>query len=294
MLLTLLLGSLAVTAPQQSDTTINVTQGTRLELSNPGGEIIIRGWERSAVQIKARHSSRTHVRIKTSGSVLTIESEADRGPANIVDYDISAPSWMPLNLDGMYTDVTVEGMKADVTAETLNGNITVKTVTGNLNLHSVQGTIAVHGSRGRLELNSVSEGITVLDSEGDITAETISGSVDFQRIRSKSVEVGTLSGEVLYDGTIQEGGRYNFVSHSGNIMIGVPDAASATFNVATLDGELETTVPVQGMTQPSKRRHTFRIGSGSATVDVESFNGNVMVGRTGTMSIEHDDDDDDN
>lgn len=292
MLLTLLLGSLAVTAPQQTDTTITVTQGTRLEVSNPGGEIIVRGWERNVVQIKARHSSRTHVRIKTSGSVLSIESEAERGPANIVDYDISAPSWMPLKLDGMYSDITIENMKADAELESLNGNLTAKGVTGSLSLHSVQGIVSVSGTRGKLELNSISEGIIVVDAEGDITAETISGSVDFQRIRSRSVEVGTLSGEVLYDGTLQEGGRYNFVSHSGDIMIGVADGASATFNVATLDGELETAIPVQDMAHPSRRRTTFRIGSGSATVDVESFNGNVRVGRSGAYSISHDDDDD--
>ena len=292
MFLTLLLGSLVVAAPQQSDTTITVTPGTRLEMDNPGGEIVVHGWERNAVQIKARHSSRTHVQIKTSGSVLSIESEADRGPANIVDYDISVPSWMPLKLEGMYSDISIENMKADAELESLNGTLTVKNVIGSLNLHSVQGSISVNGTRGRLELNSVSEGITVLDAEGDITAETISGDVDFQRIRSKSVEVGTLDGEVLYDGTLQEGGRYSFVSHSGDIMVGVADGASATFNIATLDGDVETTVPVQGMTHPTKRRTTFQIGSGSATVDVESFNGDVKVGRTGTFSIPHDNDDD--
>lgn len=291
MLLTLLLGSLLGAAPQQTDTTITVTPGTRLEMDNPGGEIVVHGWERNVVQIKARHSSRTHVRIKTAGSVLSIESEADRGPANIVDYDISVPSWMPLNLEGMYSDISIENMKSDAELQSLNGSLTVKNVTGSLNLHSVQGTISVTGSRGRLELNSVSEGVIVLDAEGDITVETISGDVDLQRIRSKSVEVGTLDGDLLYDGTLQEGGRYSFVSHSGDIMVGVPDGASASFNVATLDGELETTIPVQGMEHPTRRRTNFRLGAGSATVDVESFNGNVKVGRTGTFSIEHDNDD---
>jgi DUF4097 and DUF4098 domain-containing protein YvlB len=292
MLLTLLVASLAVAAPQQSDTTITVTPGTRLEMDNPGGEIIVHGWERNAVQIKARHSARTHVQIKTAGTVLSIESEADRGPANIVDYDISVPSWMPLKLEGMYSDISIENMKADAELESLNGNLTVKNVTGSLNLHSVQGTISVNGSRGRLELNSVSEGVIVLDAEGDITVETISGDVDLQRIRSKSVEVGTLDGEVLYDGTLQEGGRYSFVSHSGDIMVGVADGASAAFNIATLDGEVEATIPVQGMEHPTRRRTNFRLGTGSATVDVESFNGDVKVGRTGTFSIPHDNDDD--
>ncbi|MEO8201494.1 MAG: DUF4097 family beta strand repeat-containing protein [Gemmatimonadota bacterium] len=291
MLLTLLLGSLVAAAPQQTDTIIPVTAGTRLELDNPGGEINIHAWDKNSVQIKARHSSRTTVSIRSTGSVLRITASSNHGPANIVDYEISAPAWMALSLNGMYSDMLVDGTQAEVKAETLNGNIVVKGGTGTLNLHSVQGTISVQGSKGRLELNSVSEGITVVDAEGDITAETISGNIDLRRVRSKSVELGTLSGEILYDGTFQEGGQYSFVSHSGDIMMGVPDGASATFNVATLDGEVETNIPVTGMEHPTKRRTTFRIGSGSAKVDVESFNGNVKIGRPGTMTLDADSDD---
>lgn len=293
MLLSILLGSLVVVAPQQTDTIIPVTTGTRLEISNPGGEINVRVWERNAVQVKARHSSRTFVTIKSHGSVLEIGSDARRGPANIVDYELMVPAWLPLSLEGMYSDMTIEGTRAEVKVETLNGNIVVKGGTGTLKLSSVQGRVQVEGARGRLELNSVSEGITVIDAEGDITAETISGNLEFVRVRSKSVEAGTLSGEILYDGTFQEGGQYSFVSHSGDIMLGVPEGASATFNIATLDGDVENLFPVQGLERPTRRRTTFRVGSGSAQVDIESFNGNVKVGRPGQLTIQHDDDSDD-
>lgn len=292
MLLSTLLGALAVVAPQQTDTTIPVATGSRLEINNPGGEINVRVWDRNAVQIRARHSSRTFVTIKTRGSVLQVSSDARRGPANIVDYDLTVPAWIPLSLEGMYSDMTVEGTQAEVKAETLNGNIVVKGGSGTLKLSSVQGSVQVEGSRGRLELNSVSEGIRVTDAEGDITAETISGALEFVRVRSKSVEAGTLSGEILYDGTFQEGGQYSFVSHSGDIMLGVPDGASATFNIATLDGEVENLIPVQNLEHPTKRRTTFRIGGGSAQVEIESFNGNVKVGRPGQFTVEHDSDDD--
>jgi hypothetical protein len=75
-------------------------------------------------------------------------------------------------------------------------------------------------------------------------------------------------------------------------MLGVPDGTSATFNVATLDGEVVNLFPVQGLAHPTRRRTTFRVGNGSAKVDIESFNGNVRVGRPGQLTIEHDDDDD--
>jgi DUF4097 and DUF4098 domain-containing protein YvlB len=292
MLLSTLLGALAIVAPQQTDTTIPVATGSRLEINNPGGEIKVRVWDRNAVQIRARHSSRTFVTIKTRGSVLQVSSDARRGPANIVDYDLTVPAWIPLSLEGMYSDMTVEGTQAEVKAETLNGNILVKGGSGTLKLSSVQGFVHVEGSRGRLELNSVSEGIRVTDAEGDITAETISGALEFVGVKSKSVEAGTLSGEILYDGTFQEGGQYSFVSHSGDIMLGVPDGASATFSIAALDGEVENLIPVQNLERPTKRRTTFRIGGGSAQVEIESFNGNVKVGRPGQFTVEHDSDDD--
>jgi DUF4097 and DUF4098 domain-containing protein YvlB len=293
MLLSFLLGSLAAVAPQQTDTIIPVTTGTRLEVSNPGGEINVRVWERNAVQVKARHSSRTFVTIKSHGSVLEVSSDAQRGPANIVDYDLMVPAWMPISLDGMYSDMNIDGTRAEVKVETLNGNIVVKGGTGTLKLSSVQGSIVVEGARGRLELNTVSEGIRVTDAEGDITAETISGSLEFVRVRSKSVEAGTLSGEILYDGTFQESGLYSFVSHSGSILLGVPEGSSASFNVATLDGEVVNLFPVQALEHPTRRRTTFRVGAGSARVDIESFNGDVRVGRPGQLTIEHDNDDDD-
>ncbi len=289
MLLPLLLATLAF-APQQTDTIIPVATGTRLEVNNPGGEIKVRVWDRNAVQVRARHSARTTVLIRSGGSVLRIRSEAKHGPANIVDYDLTVPAWLPLSLEGMYSDMSIEGTRAEVKVETLNGNILVKGGTGTLKLNSVQGAVVVEGARGRLELHSVSEGIRVIDAEGDITAETISGSLEFVRVRSRSVEAGTLSGEILYDGSFLDGGQYSFVSHSGDILLGVPESASATFHIATLDGEVNNLFPVQGLERPSKRRTTFRVGGGSARVDVESFNGSVRVGRPGQLSLTRDDD----
>jgi hypothetical protein len=63
--------------------------------------------------------------------------------------------------------------------------------------------------------------------------------------------------------------------------------------VATLDGEVVNLFPVQALEHPTRRRTTFRVGAGSARVDIESFNGDVRVGRPGQLTIEHDNDDDD-
>ena len=55
----------------------------------------------------------------------------------------------------------------------------------------------------------------------------------------------------------------------------------------------QNSIQVQGLERPTKRRTTFRVGAGSARVEIESFNGNVKVGRPGQFTIRHEDSDDD-
>ena len=45
-----------------------------------------------------------------------------RGPGGLVDYQITVPRWMPVNLTGTYLDATIEGTQAEVTVETVHGN----------------------------------------------------------------------------------------------------------------------------------------------------------------------------
>jgi hypothetical protein len=273
---------LAAQAPQgfQTDTTISVNQGTRLKLDNQGGDITIHTWERNQVHVQASHSRRTHVGIRLSGAVLSLDAEADRGPANMVDYELTVPVWMALDLGGMYATVTIDGAsRAPITVQTLEGDITVKGGGESVKLGSVSGRIAVSGARGHIELNSVSENIEASDLAGDVVAETVSGDIFLRRIDAKSVDVQTVSGELIYDGRVMDGGRYSLLTHSGEIYFSVPEGTNATIATAIGSGEVRASFPLPASERPSRRRQTFRLGNGSATVDLETFSGDVRLMR---------------
>src|SRR2546422_1006208 len=59
------LAALALT--QQTDTTVQVRSGARLEISNFGGEIAVKTWSRNAVRVVAEHSSRDRISVDPSG-----------------------------------------------------------------------------------------------------------------------------------------------------------------------------------------------------------------------------------
>src|SRR6059036_4283226 len=147
------LATLTLGAAQQTDTTLPVRAGARLEVSNFGGEIAVKTWSRSAVRVEANHSTRDRILIEASDQVVHVKSQGRRGPSQVVDYSITVPTWMALRLSGVYTDIAVEGIQAEVTAETVQGEVTVSGGTGNVALKSVQGAVTLQNAKGRIDLS---------------------------------------------------------------------------------------------------------------------------------------------
>src|SRR5687768_15129618 len=154
----------------KSDQTVEVTKGTRLVLSNNAGEVVVRTWDRDQVRVQATHSDREKVDIQTADNTLRIRGRATRGPSSLVDYQITVPRWMPVNLSGTYLETTIEGTAAEVTVETVHGNVKVVGGSGNVSVRSVEGTIAVEKAAGRVQATTVNEGIRLIDVSGDMSA----------------------------------------------------------------------------------------------------------------------------
>src|SRR5207244_7209721 len=144
---------------QQTDTTVPVRAGARLEVNNFGGEIAVKAWNRSAVRITASHSSRDRITIDASDQFVRVKSQGRRGPSQVVDYAITVPTSMALALSGVYTDISVEGVQGEITAETVEGAVKVSGGAGNVSLKSVQGEVTLEKARGRIDLSSVNEAI---------------------------------------------------------------------------------------------------------------------------------------
>ncbi len=260
---------------QPTDTAIAVRKGTRLDVENVEGEIVVKAWSRDKVRVVA---SRSDLEVHSSGSVLRVRSDHRRGRRS-VDVRVEVPDWMAVRIAGPFTDATVLGTSADVTIETVRGEILVRGGAGRLRLNSVQGGIRVENARGRVEIRAANGDIVVRDASGDISVENVNGDIDLADVDSRVVSAGTVNGDVSYTGSMREDGRYRLASHNGDVTIAIPEDVGATVSVATFAGEFYSDFPVRLDRATSGSRFEFVIGSGRARIDLESFNGEIRLRR---------------
>ena len=265
-----------------TDTTITVPSEARIVIENFAGDIQIGTWSKNAVRIEADHGSRTEVQIERDGSTLAIEPHDRRGAPSSVDFRITVPPTASIEINGTYTDVTIEGTRGDVSVETVRGDVNVTGGGGHVALQSVEGDVSLVKSRGRAELQSVNAGVKVSGFDGELVAETVNGEIVLNDVRGATIEASTVNGDVYFDGEMRASGRYRFATHNGDIVVTLPAQPSVSVAVTTYSGEFDSDFPIKVQSSHRNRRMRFQLGSGTAELELESFQGAIRLKQRGT------------
>jgi DUF4097 and DUF4098 domain-containing protein YvlB len=272
---------LALMAVVQTDQTVPVQKGTRLDVVNFAGDVSIKVWEKDAVRVQVAHSDRETIDIKPVEQTLQIRSHSRMGPPRSLDYEITVPAWMPITAAGTYADITLEGVGGDVSVESARGDIKVTGGSGLVTLKAMSGDITLAKAKGKIEVHSLNESLHLADLSGDLSAETTNGDIILDRIDSTNVDLYTVNGNVSYDGPIKDKGVYRLTTHNGLIAMAVPEKANATLMVRTYTGGFKSSFPLKLDEQNPKKRFTVTYGNGSAHVELESFGGTIALRRPG-------------
>jgi hypothetical protein len=267
-------------APQQQiDTTFAVRSGATLELESEHGSVVVNTWDRQAVRVRTLTPVRIRPRISYEDGIVEVEMNP-RGRSENVALEITLPRSFHVNLEGVNFAATVDGVQGNVAVETMQGAVNVRGVTGNIDIEAVNGEVAVDNSRGDIVVEATNQNVRLTNIRGNIEVETTNGSITMLRAESSMVEVSTVNGIVQYDGTVNDGGRYYLGTHNGSISMSFPERTNAAVEVSTSNGQVQSTFGIP-ITSTRSRRFNFTLGSGSARVELESYNGSVRLVRPG-------------
>jgi len=266
---------------QRTDTTVAAPAGARLEIYNFAGSVRIDTWDRAEVRIRADHGTRDRIGIEVRGGLIRVRAARARGKEAAIDYDLTVPRTMAVGVDGTETDVTVEAVGGDLRVESVDGDITVRNAGAAVSLSSVEGEIRLDGGRGTVQVTGVEGDVSITGARGEVTVETVEGDVTLDGVESGNVDVGTVEGDIVYRGTVQDGGVYRLTTHEGDVTLAVAPPLNATVSVSTFEGSFEA-ASAFGLTLSSVRRgrrQNFVVGSGSARIELESFDGAIRLER---------------
>jgi hypothetical protein len=267
----------------ETDQTVPVQKGARVDVDDCLGEVLVRTWERDAVRVRARHTSRTRVRIDTVGQVLRLDTDADRG-VGVADFELTVPPWINLRIVGRTCVVDVENVSGTISAETVEGDVTLRGVSGTVDVKSVEGEVALEGGRGRVQLSTVEGAIRIAKSAGEIVAESVEGDITLSDSQAVAVELSTVEGDISYTGSLLASGRYLFTTHEGDVLLVIPENTSATVGVRSFENvRIDSTLPFKPGNASGRRgqRAVYSLGGGAAQVEIETFEGAVRVRRPG-------------
>jgi WD40 repeat protein len=99
-------------------------------------------------------------------------------------------------------------------------------------------------------------------------------------------ELVFMDGNISYRGRVAPQGRYRLGSHDGDITLEVPEL-NAMVSVSTFEGEFTSCGYPATVTRgdrddrPRTKRFRFTVGDGGGRVDLESFDGNIYLVKTG-------------
>jgi DUF4097 and DUF4098 domain-containing protein YvlB len=267
---------------QSADTTFTVQRSQRLQVQSHAGDVTVRTWTRGEVRVQMdATSSRSRVEVHQGGGVVEVRAGGRHGEPLNADLVLTVPSWMGVALNGVNGDMHIDGVQAPIRAETVQGDVTVAGGSGIVTLSSVEGSVKLTGARGKIQATSVNADVSIIGSSGEITAETVNGDVVLERVETDNLDVNTVNGDIDFDGPIRADGRYRLVTHNGDVTVGMSENTNAQVSVSTYQGEFESDFPVT-IRERRGRRFSFTIGSGSASLELESFQGTIRLARPGS------------
>ena len=276
MLEALLVAASVTVTPPPMDTIVPMRRGDRIVIENLSGDIVVEGWTRDQLEI-VTEDREARMRVARRGAVLEIGPDEGRRRRRSVDARIRIPVWADLEVGGLSLDISIRGVDGVLDIGTVSGDIVIRDAGGRVEVRSIDGEVRVENARGGVRASSQSDDVTLVGVSGPVEVHSGSGDLRLDDISSASVRAETQDGDILYEGTIEDGGSYGFFVHDGDAVIAVPETMDARVSVSTFDGEFESEFPVVVQRFTGGREFEFVLGAGRARVEIEVFDGEIRL-----------------
>ena len=276
----------------------NLTSDGKVMINNISGDIKIFVWKEGKVKIEAvkRAEAKDEAQAKKAMEAVEIQIKAEPGllvvktqyPENkgffgkdssvSVDYTLWIPDRASVEARSISGDILIREAGGQVIANTVSGDVEISGGKKSVEAKAVSGDIRVEKIEDDAQLSSVSGDIYATGIKGSVEAEAVSGSIHLKDIsQAKSVSAKSVSGSIDYRGDVMSDGRYQFNSHSGNVVLVLPGSSSFELEAGAFSGTVKTEFPIEIIGEISDKQIKGKVGKGGAYIVAKTFSGRVEI-----------------
>ncbi len=273
--LLLTVSTAALASDSRFERTLNVSAQPDLYVSTSSGDITIHAGSDNQIHVVGRvhagwaifgdvqariQSILNNPPIVQNGNTVHVGESSDHGLFNnlSIDYDISVPATVALNLHSTSGDIVVNHVGRYLSASSSSGD---------LRAHGISGPADLSTTSGDIELEQT--------GPGDVKAKSGSGDIKIHGLNG-SLTARDGSGDISADGRLVGGG--NLANGSGDIKLHLPADTRFNLEASTGSGDFHVNFPAAPRQDDGSRHHlTASINGGGATLEVRTGSGDVEI-----------------
>lgn len=269
------------------DKMIDAAADGRVDISNIAGSVTISGWSRNAVEVTGTLGRNVEELIfERNGDKIIIKVKVSQRGGRGIDskLHINVPQNSSLDVGTVSADIDVEHVNGDQSLISVSGDVDTEHAGADIQVESFSGDIEIIGDgvEGEIETSTVSGKITLFRVAGIVSADSVSGDVIVDEGSFTRANLGSVSGNIVFQASLGEGGRLDIGTINGNVDVDFIGVVSARFEVETFNGGIRNCFGPKAKREsrfaPSLELE-FTEGQGDGRVEISTMNGNVNICR---------------
>ena len=249
-------GSVEVTGWQQNKVEVKGTLGDSVEeliFERDGNRVLIR------VEVPNRHwgdiDADLSIRIPQKSSLEVSAVSAD------------------IEVDDVLGEQDIESVSGDIETSGVAGDVEAASVSGDVEIRG-------NNAKGDFEVATVSGDILLTGASGRVDIESVSGDIEVSGGRFEDAHFETVNGDLDFSAVLIDGGDLSAESVNGSVDLEFTEQISARIDIETFNGSIRNCFgpkPERTSKYSPGLELQFEVGDGDSSIEIETLNGSVTI-----------------
>jgi DUF4097 and DUF4098 domain-containing protein YvlB len=274
----------SVLAADAIDETRPMPANGQIQVDNLAGSVEMTTWEREEIHIGGflgDDVEEIEISEISDGIRIRVRNDPNRRDIDGTELELRIPAGASVEVEGVSADISLEGGAGEVVAfTTVSGDLALSSSPQRMELNTVSGDVEFTGAVSRSSISTVSGDIEVEGAGGEVSISTVSGDVSMDAQAVSRARFESVSGELNISTELENSGRLNIDTMSGDVVLRLPQGQQAEFTAQSYSGDIHSDFgEVQRVTHGPGSLLEHREGENGATIRLESFSGDIHIRR---------------